>query len=762
MRASFLCAVGCAAFLAPVNTVLAEEQDARVIEEIIVTATYRETNLMDTPQSISAMTDSIIEDLGAQDMSQIFRFMPGLNMTGEDTGNTRYAVRGITSQVGNLTIATVGSSVAVYLDNAPLTSALGAGRQITGNLFDIDRVEVLKGPQGTLFGESAQGGTIRYLFKQPDPTGFDAAAVMSVSSMNESDDLSHRLDAMVNIPLAADRWALRLVGFTTETAGYVDNLEPPEEDFNPTTAEGGRIALRYTGDRFDVIGAAYLVKQETEGGSAVRRPYESDYVRTSVEPRAFDDLKVYSLTADIDFSFATLTSITSYTDRDTDRLIEQTRENTDLIDFFGAFVGNLLGFPALFGIPEVPLDTANLVGLIFNNVTTTERFAQEFRLVSPGDRRFRWTAGVYYKDTTDRMQGLAPFEMQPGREIFQIVYDTLVFTPANDHEDELTERAVFGEFSYDITDTLEITAGARYAELEQTFGPKELLVRDQDDEVVSPKVIVSWRPADNWLVYASYTSGFRPGNANREASIDALRFLEAADRADAAGDPAQAALLRIDAAALGSVGVFKGDELISYELGVKATLWNGRVQAAAAIYDMDWDDVIQGEERLLGSRLTRININAGSASSRGIELEFTGQLTDALQLRVAGDLNSTKLEQGPNEGNDLVYAPDYSASIALSYDTPITDTLALAVMIDQAWVGEQFTLANKNRLVIPSYNISNLRVTLRDGVADKWRATLFVRNLTDEEILRDISAETADANYYNTPRQIGLELGWKL
>ena len=248
-----------------------------MIEEVIVTATYRETNLMDTAQSISAVTDSLIQDVGGQSMEDIYTMVPGLSMQGSLDGENRFTVRGVTSQTGGTGYFLTGATIGVYLDGTPVTAALGPDNQVSGTLFDIERVEVLKGPQGTLFGEGSQGGTIRYLYKQPDPTQFDAAVNVGYSNMGASKKNSRRIDGMVNIPFG-DGFALRLTGWDATTAGYVDNLslegEVLDEDFNPAARTGVRAALRYEADRFSVAGTIYNSKQETRGSGQTVRPYE--------------------------------------------------------------------------------------------------------------------------------------------------------------------------------------------------------------------------------------------------------------------------------------------------------------------------------------------------------------------------------------------------------------------------------------------------------------------------------------------------------
>lgn len=254
MRVSFSLALSCVTAITTVGPALAQESESRLIEEVVVTATHRETNLMDTPQSISAVTDEVVENLGAQSIADIFNSVPGLNMASDAEGENRYAVRGVTSQTGHVGYFVTGATIGVYLDGTPVTSSIGPDNQLSGNTFDIDRVEVLKGPQGTLFGEGSQGGTIRFLYKQPDTTALDAAVRANYSTMGESDDNSHTVDAMVNVPFG-EGWAVRLAGWTSERAGFVDNTTPSEPDFNTGETTGGRALLKYEGDRFSVTGS---------------------------------------------------------------------------------------------------------------------------------------------------------------------------------------------------------------------------------------------------------------------------------------------------------------------------------------------------------------------------------------------------------------------------------------------------------------------------------------------------------------------------
>ena len=238
-------------------------------------------------------------------------------MQGSEEGSNRFTIRGVTSQTGDVGCFLMGATIGVYLDGTPVTAALGPDDQVSGTLFDIERVEVLKGPQGTLFGEGSQGGTIRYLYKQPDPTAFDAAVNVGYAGMAESDDNSKRLDAMVNIPLG-DAFALRLTAWDAETAGFIEDVDPAgavlAHDWNTAGRTGVRAALRYEAEKFSIAGTIYNSKQETEGSVRTLRAYESSAPAFPAHPPASaDDVDIYSLVVEVDFPWANFQSMTSFT-----------------------------------------------------------------------------------------------------------------------------------------------------------------------------------------------------------------------------------------------------------------------------------------------------------------------------------------------------------------------------------------------------------------------------------------------------------------
>ena len=812
MRTLRLAAV--AAFLvgwaAPALAEDEQERGAAVTEEIIVTATYRETNLMDTAQSINAVTDDLVEAISAQSMEDIFTLVPGLAMSGGMNGENRYSIRGVTSQTGATQYYIVGATVGVYLDGTPVTAALGPDAQVSGNLFDIERVEVLKGPQGTLFGEGSQGGTIRYLYKQPDPTQFDSAVNASYSNMDESDDTSYRLDAMVNVPFG-DGWALRLVGWKSERAGFIDNREPVEPDYNEGDTAGGRAVVRYEGDRFAVSGSIYSNDQRTTGGSATVEAYEAWSPRiVGLFPESNDDLDIYSLTVEYDFGWASFESLTSFTDRQVHSISEFPYSTRDVLDFYygGSFDAQdhpacgrqVLCFLDLgFGIPGFPgqfnlagqvthRDGLNLIAMDQFTDSYSERWVQEFRLLSPGDGRLRWTAGAFWKDSEDHTQGQQDADYFPGRfgapldvckltavlmpTCFGPLMDDLLMVPANTHTDFLEEYAVFGEVTYDLTDTLEVTMGVRVSELEQYF---EYTKGTTDDTPISPKFNLSWRPGQEWLVYFNYATGFRPGNVNSHQQFNVDQYTDLLiPRCQANPECTDmAGLIEFRDRALAR-RFFDGDHVSNYEIGLKTTLFDGRARVMAAAYYLDWEDMIIVEnDPLLGARnpLSQFNSNSGGAEISGFELEVSAFLTERLSIRFAGDVNETEVQTGPanpytsaqlvsGEGNELSHAPGHSASLAVDYVFPVMVNWNLTLHADYAWVDGHFSDAgNTADLEVPSWTKANASATARsdDG---KWRIALFGTNITNEEVLRDLLAP--DNMFWHMPRQIGLEVGYSM
>ncbi len=817
------------------------QDDSGTIEEIIVTATHRATALMDTPMGIGAVTGDMIKELGAQEMGEIFRMISGMNMGGEGAAQSRYTVRGVTSQQTNSVRDTAGSMVAVYLDGTSMTSALGPARQITGNLFDIERVEVLKGPQGTLFGEGAQGGAVRYIYNSPQLNEWDASVKFGTNNYRYSDDRSYDWNAMLNIPLIDDRLAARVMFYDSNRAGYIDRLDDCnpiagddgyptarpvctglEKDVNSTSHSGGRVALKYYGDGWSIEAAHYAVSQEGDGTAYTIAGNRSDadfikddpYVSNAREFNGlngdgWDDFDVTRFTFEADVKFADLTFIVTDSQRDSLTFRELADPIVRGIDWYDAYTANATGRCTLVvDDPDtncpVPLDAKNFDSYGWDGWTDIQRETFELRLVSSQDERLRWTAGTYYKNSMDWSWSGVLMSFRPGREI----YDDVFFfdSPETSHETEFTETSYYAEVSYDLTDTLEFSLGARAANLEQDFliGVKgDQITRDSsnvgnwatpdsfqryaamvperlgvsDVSVVSPRFVATWRPErGNLMAYFSYAEGYRPGGANRGVLLTAQRQERDADAAETTGNltPEEIATMRADAQLLRSVVFFDGDTVTNYEIGTKFEMLEGRMDVQLAGYYVDWENVIQRSERPLDNgTVVGFNANEGAAEIFGIDLDLSVNITDRLSgSLIAAYVNTELTDAVQNQGKDLIFSSPTSVTLSLDYDLPINSDLAATFHIDISDFDDRW-FNTDNTVVLPAYTMLNARATLRDAAEDRWAIVLWAKNLTDERIVRDRYSDltTGSQNpwfgdlrgsyqYLDPPRSIGFDFTW--
>ena len=271
---------------------------------------------MDTAVSISAVDADAIRQLGATDVLGLYRSLPGVNAAGGPTGSNRIAIRGVTSQTGQTSTRQTAATVAVYVDETPMTSALGPIRQFGGSLFDVQRVEVLKGPQGTLFGEGSQAARSATSTTSRMRPGWITACKSPGSCRTNPGDSSYRVDGMVNIPLA-ENFAVRLLAFHDDAAGWIDknNVTPAEEDINSVRSTGGRISAKWwPTERFTATASILIVDSDQDSSAIAYTPYEENLnPRVTQNPASSEDeVNLFSLRLDYDFGFATLTSVTSY------------------------------------------------------------------------------------------------------------------------------------------------------------------------------------------------------------------------------------------------------------------------------------------------------------------------------------------------------------------------------------------------------------------------------------------------------------------
>ena len=810
-----------AAFALAAPPALAEDDDderaSGVVEEIVVSATYRDTRLMDTPLTISAVTDHDIVNKGIEDIQTLYQSIPGLAYRSNSQTYNTLSVRGITPPAGG-----TGATVGVYFDNMPITDATTGGlAQTLGPLFDLERVEVLKGPQGTLYGEGAMGGSIRYITKKPDPSGFDYAIQANIEAIGESDGLSYRTDGMLNVPLG-DHLAARAVVYRRDRQGVIDQVAPRNEDDVDTFLEDGmRLTVAwYPTDTLEISGMVNVIDGEYGGPGLAyhcfsestpsdpngqvhvydlpgticegqfdqfrrRDPYQTHLGHWHHQSGGYDEQTMYNFTVEWELPFATLTASSSFFDREIDYSEETSpRYSIGLIQLVD---GGCFGLLDLCGPDKMTGLGGD--GLFYR---ASERFVQELRLVSNTDSRWQWTVGAYYKD--DESQTGEHARCHNGGPPAYDGLDTHCWLQYNFYPDvpideqqaiigllnaivptevnflDFGEQAVFGEVSYAINDQWEILVGARWAEVSNDL----LVAQNNSDsrsnplktlgittDISSPKVTLTWRPKPDFMAYVTYSQGYRPGIINPavvdlRADLDALRQ----------DDP----IAQRYYDELASVVTAEGDEAINIELGVKATLADGRFSFTASLYQIDWQDTIVRIQQEVPEFPTAFplgfayNRNEGSAESQGVEYEFRIVPMEDLSVNFGGDWNWTAaidaaaagryLGVDIQPGNRLANAPPYSQFLGVAYDFGLGNFNATA-RVDAYWVGESWNTANNERPA-PAYQTGDVKLLLG---RDDWQIGLYVRNMTDERVVYELN----QVGYrFGRPRTFGVQLNYSL
>jgi len=586
--------------VAPPETVTTPEDEAQATRpdspgDIIVTALKRRQSLQDVPASVSALDADLLRRLNATNFAQVADMVPGVAFATTGLGNANYIIRGV-GGVGFVQSPTTG----VYLDETPLqTRALRGFSQPDPQLFDIARVEILRGPQGVLFGSSTMGGLVRIVTNQPDATTIAASGSASVASVTDG-GTSWDAKAMVNLPLVADTLALRVSGGIVRQGGWIDDLRPTtgnltenagtaavRRDVNWTRTETIRGALRWTANPTLTITPS-LVWQR--GYSNADRPH-SDVtfgLRARQKARyadtfARDDVVIGSLLIEQRIAAlggATIVANASYLDR-------RSRLSFDVTAFDSPIVEQIVG-PGPGGrlFPTPLVDDAR-----------TRQLTQELRLVSAGDGPLSYVVGGFYRDLDQRsgrsitVADLFGTTAPPplGASAPPVIQDSHV-------RFRESERAAFGELTYAIAPAIKVSAGARVfgyrqREANRRFGIGGAaggdLAYDYDERNrengVTPRLTLSYEPSRAATFYASYAQGFRTGGVNAPVTDD---ICSPAERR-AAGIP-------------DVPPPYDSDRTDNYEIGAKTSLWGGRLRINGAAYRIAWKDYQQAFQTACG------------------------------------------------------------------------------------------------------------------------------------------------------------------
>jgi outer membrane receptor protein involved in Fe transport len=720
--------------------------------EIVVTALKRDTRLQDTPIAISAVGGDSLQRGGTTSFADLTRNAPSLRVVDGGPGNRRVILRGVT--------AAGEPTVGVYYDESPVSGSVGTTSDAAGStpdfrLFDVERAEVLRGPQGTLYGSGSMGGTVRIIFEKPKADRVEAAFGGTLSAV-QSGGVGASADAMVNVPIVDDVIALRVVGNYNQFAGYVDNIYYGRKNINDGYSYGGRALLRITPtDALTVDLAAYYEKVATNSPRWIAETGQRYATDGRSESGNYDTNRIFSGTLNYDFGPVALTAVTTYFHRD--RIVVG-----DVSDTFNGR-NNAAGCqryhlsnaractPAEL---STYLDLTNRI--LFSSLYQPQfvkNWTNELRLSSTGDGPFNWTVGVFSEDrktevrstllTADPNSGLLlPFVDQ------NIFYDRTI----NDH---LKQKAAFAELSYKLFDKLTLTAGARYYDYDKTVGGRvdkgqEHYVskvtpfqeaRSKEDGVVY-KFNASYEVNPDYMIYAQASQGFRPGGVNQVIGLPA------------------------------ALAAYTSDSLWNYEVGVKTHPMAG-VYFNLTGYRIDWDNLqVSGRTSGTGSVFGLIS-NAGAARIEGVEAEFNATPLSGLSLsanlgytnaRLSEDQVSEVVVATGRKGDRLAFVPRWNASGSAEYTFGLTDTFDGIFRVDAAYVGSSYSTLSKVdafRRKVDSYELVNARIGLQASDSD-WNAFLFVNNVFNAAAVnsRSSSSNTGGKTtvFSSPPRTIGISL----
>ena len=650
--------------------------NAQVQDEIIVTATKRASTIQDVPFSINAVGQKEIQRTGAINLEDVSRNVAGLTIQNLGPGQSQVAIRGVSAGQIVRDQPGVKEQVGVYLDESVISLSLFTPDL---DLFDLNRVETLRGPQGTLFGSGSVGGTLRFITNQPNLEETEAMIEASVNTVTDGSEGGH-LKGMYNVPFADGKAALRAVAYMTQYGGFIDALREDgsiDKDVNDGQRIGGRLALTF--EPTDNISLTpRVIYQEIEADGFNRQevfnlyanPFTTTRPAVNFEERQQflqldEEFKDETLIADFTAKFGLdgmdLTSITSYTDRD----ILVSRDASALT----GSVSVDLGYP----------DSAVLLPSNLRDVTTVEQITQELRLSSNNDSAFQWLIGGFYADTQREYTQRLP---TPGYDAATdatlgagtstaVANGFPADSPFNsDLPYDLEQIAIFGEASYDVTDKLTVTAGGRYYDYKESrdiktgglFAAGGPLQTDKtSSDGFTPRFLLSYDANDAITLNAQASKGFRLGGVN---------------------DPLNAALCTPeDAAIFGGFQSYDDETLWNYEGGIKIKK-NGLTFNAAAFYT----DISNLQATLdAGSCSSRVVFNVPDAHTQGIEFEFNAPGGDNWEFGLSGsfieaEFDSTVVDgnddvlAGLREGNRLPSVPQFqlSASVTRLFDNPFT------------------------------------------------------------------------------------------
>lgn len=751
----------------------ADESSSNALEEVIVTARKRSENLQDVPQSIDVLTDKDLRHLGIRSFDDYAEKVPSISFISAGPGSQQLIMRGVSD--GSNPNYSNTSSTGIFLDDVSLSLQ---GSQPDLHLYDIERIEVLNGPQGTTFGAGSMAGAVRYITHKPDLRAFSAGADFDGGKISGGQS-NWTYEGFLNLPLIQDVLGLRMSAFSASHGGFIDNKPVTRQWVNGTVSnnsqwarnnynheheEGGRIAL--TGSLDDRLSATLTYTYQRQ---SILGAWDEDVphygpravARFGPEQNLMED-RILDFHVDADVGIGDLVFASTYWSL-------PKRGWNEYSEYMQNFDG---GAKQSFACLDDPTHGAGYAGcnvptLAIASQQNPERWSDELRLASKPGGRLHWLAGLYWEKTRDKASG-STFHM-PGLQTegsafqyYAAMYGTTVSSlppgvwySATTRSDYL-QTTEFANINFDVTQRLQVEAGVvhfhsgfhDYSPYGQfAYMPTEPSDSRGSSHKWNSKFGVDYKILDHLMVYADFAQGFRDGGVN-------------------SGFP--------DSCYNNGVSkTYVPDTLNNYEIGWKSTSLGGRLVFNGALYWMDWSNLQTLIYDVDACPSSSFNANVGKARIYGAESTVDFRLSDNWSLQANASYTDSHLVSSQytsfeaNVGERLPYVPYFSYSWNVRYDHPIGKALSGYAQLDLAHKGDMWNdlhVAGSNgfpRMLQPSYSIMNLRLGLNplDG---RWMLEAYVTNLTDKNAI--IYTNTGNFDLRQTtsePRVIGMRVNYR-
>ncbi|MEZ5713400.1 MAG: TonB-dependent receptor [Sphingobium sp.] len=784
-----LLAGAAASVLAPASVGAQEAKSAPVQElrEIVVTATKRATKLVETPISMTVLGSDEIDTRNLQEMQDYLNAVPGVTMqdlSGQGAGNS-IVIRGIAVDVQSTTDK---QAIATYFGEVP--TARNGGGFVDLKMVDIERVEVLRGPQGTLFGSGSMGGTLRIIPKAPDLNDFEGMIGSGYSHTGGHGGGNTEFKGVVNIPLIQDKMAFRAVGYRYDTSGYVQNLAASytgpfqvrdaaanwggaavdDDSQGAQTVSGARASLLvHPADGLDITLSYAWQKSDNDGTGLIFGFLPDKYSTIWTHPGdtvaryhtfkpgldlggtfASETAHIGNLTIEYDAGWGQFISATSYVDINRTSAYDGTYYLQSILGMFG-------------------------IGYNYRS----KQFSQEVRFASSFDGPFQILAGAYYEhlpyteNSGDFFTGSAARQQASLELLNSILGWNIAPFPAYmghfNYDYTGNQTALFGEVSYDILDNLKITVGARHYDYDRTeyaidvspspsnFGTVDAPFVNRDNVSKNKgetyKAGIEWRPDENKFLYFTWSEGFRPGQFVLKPPLEFY-------------DPTNSGFYTAeDGSQIPITDGLAPDTLQNYEIGFKGTFAGGRIALSAAAYHIDWKGlpVTVGIRNIVSPPATTgVRLNAGKAVVDGFELEGRFRLMEALTLDLGGSYNVAKLDGDSSlgaSGTKLPGSADYQITAGLQYDFALAGYDGF-IRGDYSYQSEfKSKIAEPDdALKAGGYGMLNMSAGM---TFNDFSVNVFVKNLTNQDDITWLQSANYPSYYRLRPRTAGFNVAYR-